>query len=360
MDTKPNDHFIEKIGRISDDGVAAYDPALRRFTYANDNFLHIFGLKRETLFEEANPIRKLVYAEDVDYLISRFNELIKIGHINTTEFRLNFENGVKHLSCDVLMPDDPKLIIAFVKDISEAKKHEDYIIKYTAQKDTMLDMLTHNLGGPLMLSKDVITVIQEKYQGESRNGNGGKQLGKLINIIQENTQHCIDIVNDFLRKEHVESVQTYVRRTRFDVLEKIRVTLDKLIEMNADKIFVLSTQLKNVNINSDAVKFFQVLHNLLSNAIKFTPENGTIEIKVTDAGSGYLICVADNGIGVPEELKPKLFKENVRGREGLKGEKSFGMGLSITRKLVTLMGGKICFESEEGRGTAFYVELPKE
>jgi two-component system, OmpR family, sensor histidine kinase VicK len=356
METKTSDRSIKKIGELSDDGVALYDPETHRFVYLNDNFTKIFGLRHDDLVNDTKILLKLILAEDINYLFSRYKELIEKGHINTTEFRLKFSDGqLKHLSCDVLMLENPWRIIAFVKDVSNAKRHEDYIIKYSAQKDTLLDMLTHNLSGPLMLSRDVIEILKRGY-----NGNGNADAGKLINIMQENTQQCIDIVNDFLRKEHVESAQTYVRKTRFDVLEKIRVTMDKLIEMNKDKVFILTTSLKTLNINSDAVKFFQVIHNVLSNAIKFTHEGGTIEIEVKESEKTYLICVKDNGIGIPENFKPDIFKEKMVGRTGLKGEKSSGMGLSITKRLVSLMGGKMWFESEENKGSLFFIELPKE
>jgi two-component system, OmpR family, sensor histidine kinase VicK len=348
--------FIKKVGALTDDGVAVYDLAARRFLYANKNFLNIFGLKEGDLFLDASIIIKIVLAEDTAYLVSRFNELLKTGCINTTEFRLQLgENDLRHVSCDVLTLDNTNLVTAFVKDISMARRHEDYLIKYTAQKDTMLDMLTHNLSGPLQLSKDLLSSILRGYSE-----NNMADLSRLISIMQENTQQCIDIVNDFLREEHSESSRTYVRKTRFDVIEKINVTLDKLRELNKDKLFTITTEIKNLNINSDVVKFFQIIHNVLSNAIKFTPDQGIIDIRITEESSHYLIRIGDNGIGIPQNLHPTIFQEKVTGRTGLKGEKSTGLGLSIAGRLVTVMGGEIWFDSSEGKGASFYIRLPKE
>lgn len=348
--------FIKKIGELTDDGVAVFNLQSLKFTYTNENFLKIFETESDSIFTDSNIVMKFVMAEDLTYLKSRFSELLELSHVNTTEFRLKFpNNSIKHLMCDVLILEEGKMVTAFVKDISMAKRHEDYLIKYTAQKDTLLDMLTHNLSGPLLLSKDIITSIKEGY-----NANNMANVNKLIGIIQENTQQCIDIVNDFLREEHMESATTYVKKTRFDIIEKINVTLDKLRAMNKDKVFILSTELTSPNINSDAVKFFQVVHNLLSNAIKFTQENGIIHIDVTEEEHSYIICIKDNGIGVPENLKMLLFKDRVVGKLGLRGEKSSGLGLSIAKKLIDLMDGKIWLESTENQGSSFYVQLPKE
>lgn len=356
MDHISNYNFIKKIGDITDDGIAVYDIKQKKFLYVNTNFTRIFGIDEKELLFDSKIILKFILAEDNTYLKLRYDELNETGCINTTEFRLLFPDHIlKHISCDVLVLEDTNLITAFIKDISEAKKHEDYLIKYTAQKDTLLDMLTHNLSGPLQLSKDMISSLQKGY-----NENNLADINKLLNIMHENTQQCIDIVNDFLRQEHFESAHTYVRKTRFDLIEKIHVTLDKLRAMNKDKVFTLTAQHENINITSDAVKFFQVIHNVLSNAIKFTGEQGIIAINVSEQENAYLISIKDNGVGIPEEDWTDIFHKKVKGRVGLKGEKSSGLGLSIAKKLVELLNGRIWFESKVNGGSTFYLQLPKE
>jgi len=213
MEEKINYNFIKKIGELTEDGIAIYDINARRFIYLNQNFQTIFELPGESLLSDSNLVLKFILGEDIAYLKSRFSELLDTGCINTTEFRLKFPgNQLKHLSCDVLILEHSNLITAFVKDISKSKRHEDYLVKYTAQKDTMLDMLTHNLSGPLLISKEVISSLQKGYSE-----NNLADISKLISIIQENTQQCIDIVNDFLREEHFESARTYVKKKRASI-----------------------------------------------------------------------------------------------------------------------------------------------
>lgn len=356
MEGISNYNFIKKIGDMTDDGIAVYDIKKGSFLYVNSNFTRIFGIDEKELFFDSKLILKFILAEDTAYLKMRYDELKETGCINTTEFRLIFPDHVlKHISCDMLVLEDTNLVTAFVKDISEAKKHEDYLIKYTAQKDTLLDMLMHNLSGPLQLSKDMISSLQKGYSE-----NNLADINKLLNIMQENTQQCIDIVNDFLRQEHFESAHTYVRKTRFDLIEKIHVTLDKLRAMNKDKVFTLTSEFENLNITSDAVKFFQVIHNVLSNAIKFTGDQGVIDIHVKEQETFFLISIKDNGVGIPEIDRGDIFLKKVKGRVGLKGEKSSGLGLSIAKKLVDLLNGKIWFESSEDKGSTFFILLPKE
>lgn len=354
------DYFkgIVKIGELSTDGVFVYDLADKRFTYLNEAFSQIFEATNETFKAQASIVLEYILSEDSFYLNSRYEDLLTTGCISNTEFRMQLPGGLhKHVSCDAYLMDDHQTIIGFVKDVTNAKKHEDYIIDYGARKDTLLDMVTHNLMGPLNLSKNVLGWIQKSITNESDT----QLLSEQLHLMQESTQQCIDIVTDFLKEEHLESESIYVRKTRFDVIDRINAILEKLKQTNKDKVFRLVTHLQNLNISSDAVKFFQIIHNIVSNAIKFTPEDGEIEIVLDEADDHYIISISDNGIGIPDHLKPFIFdRRTSAGRAGLKGDKSNGVGLSIIKRLVEIMEGQIWFESTENVGTTFYVKLPKE
>jgi len=348
--------FIKKIGELSDDGVVIFDTQQLKFIYANTNFSKIVNVPFNSLLDNADIVVKLIMAEDDSYLRLKYSELLAEGFINTTEFRLLFEeSNIKHISADAFMVEDNRYIVAYIKDITKIKKHEDYLIKYMAQKDTILDMLTHNLSGSLILSKDLITKAKNDILK-----NNTESVSRVINMLSENTQDCIDIVSDFLNEEYSESPLIYVRNTRFDLIEKIKATLKRLKEMNKDKTFILKTELQNFNITSDPVKFFQIIHIILSNSIKFTNASGIIEIDIDEEELHYTVSVKDNGIGIPNLIQQIIFQDKILGSTGIKGEKSNGLGLFIANKLVNLLGGDIRFESEENVGSSFYIRFPKE
>ena len=110
----------------------------------------------------------------------------------------------------------------------------------------------------------------------------------------------------------------------------------------------------------DEDKFMQVINNLISNSLKFTPKNGNIDVYLTESKKQVLITVADNGIGIPKKYHATLFEKftNAR-RNGLNGEQSTGLGMSIIKTIIEWHKGKIWFDSEENKGTTFYIELPK-
>lgn len=347
---------IRRIGELSNDGVFIYNFAEHRFDYFNKRIPEIFVQKGEAVLTTSRLIMQFIKAEDTHYLQSRFNELLEKGALTSTEFRLEFpDGGIRHICCDAYVMEGGTLIVGFVKDFTKTKQHEDFIINYGARKDTLLDMITHNLSGPLHISKQLLDQVQKTV-----NASNVADISAPLSIISDSTLECINIVNDFLREEHQESAHTYVRKTRFDIIERINTTLEKLKELNKDKEFRLATHLHNLNITADSVKFFQVIHNLLSNAIKFTSENGRIDVNVEEAEKSFTISVTDTGIGIPRHLHALIFQPRTpAGRSGLKGERSSGLGLSIVKQLVDIMGGKIWFESDENKGATFFVRLPK-
>ena len=357
MENNPSYDGIRRIGALSDDGVFIYNFAAHRFDYINKRIPEIFVQADDAILSSSRLVMQFIKAEDMHYLQSRFNELLEKGAITSTEFRLEFpDGGIRHICSDAYLMEGGTVIIGFVKDITKTKEHEDFIINYGARKDTLLDMITHNLSGPLHLSKQILDQVQKRVSD-----NHSSDINTQLGLLSDSTLECINIVNDFLRTEHQESAHTYVRKTRFDIIERINATLEKIKELNKDKQFRLLTHLHNLNITTDSVKFFQVIHNLLSNAIKFTPENGRIDISVEEAETNFTIGVSDSGIGIPLHLHSLIFQPRTpAGRAGLKGERSSGLGLSIVKKLVEIMGGELWFESEEKKGTTFFIQLPKE
>jgi two-component system sensor histidine kinase VicK len=109
----------------------------------------------------------------------------------------------------------------------------------------------------------------------------------------------------------------------------------------------------------DSMKFLQIINNLVSNAIKFTKDEGKIHVHLEKLEKTFLITVTDNGIGIPKNLQPIIFKKYTKaGRIGIKGEESVGLGMWILNSLTEEHGGKVWFESEAKKGTTFYVEIP--
>lgn len=110
--------------------------------------------------------------------------------------------------------------------------------------------------------------------------------------------------------------------------------------------------------SGDPIRLRQIVSNLLSNAVKFTHEGRIVLIvKLSILNSQLTITVSDSGVGIPEEEQEKIFGEFAR-LSGTEKEEGFGLGLSITRKLIELMGGTLSLKSVPGKGSDFTIVLP--
>jgi two-component system sensor histidine kinase VicK len=131
------------------------------------------------------------------------------------------------------------------------------------------------------------------------------------------------------------------------------------MDQDDHKHFEFEYSAAQVFVQVDQTKFMQALVNLVSNANKFTHTNGHIRVTVQEKAGSITLSVSDDGIGIPKDLQPQLFERFTKARRpGLKGEETVGLGLSIVKRIVELHGGKIWAESEENKGSTFFIELP--
>lgn len=342
--------ILERIADVSADGYLVYDIRQDTIRYANRAFAGLVGAGDQA-GQRLRDMRAGV-REDDGFVTACVERLLKKGHLEDVQFRTTHD---RTFSAQAYWLQDQAWVVLIIKDITSTKQFQDYIVEFGARKDALLDMISHNLSGPLNLTYSLLNLVDQVNQTAQY-----KIIDNHTRLIRENTQQCIEIINSFLKEEHMASPGIHVESNRFDAIEKINIVIERIKPFNEDKAILLHTDVAPLYVSSDDVKFFQIIHNLLSNAVKFTPANGTVSVDVRDAEKTFTVTIADNGIGIPEHLQRDIFERNTpAGRPGLKGEKSIGMGLYIVRKLVELLQGEIKFTSQENAGTAVNVTLPK-
>jgi two-component system sensor histidine kinase VicK len=242
-----------------------------------------------------------------------------------------------------------------IHDITHVRRHEDYLVKYGAKKNTLLDNLSHQISGALSLMQHL-----SFEAGKLLHADAEINVKTYLNLIEANCLHCVDIINDLMRHEHVESADIVVKKTKVDVVQIASIIHQELLQSYSARKILLQSSSPSIQIMTDNVKLLQVINNLTSNALKFTDPEGLIFISIQEHEHEVIISVADQGMGIPDSLKPLIFqKQPGGGRPGLNGERSIGIGLSLCKKLVNLMDGRIWFDSEEGKGSTFYISLPR-
>jgi two-component system sensor histidine kinase VicK len=344
--------IVKLIGSLTSDGIFVYHLEDERLEYVNESMIRIFDISHGSFYQQPDFFINHIIPEDAQHLLEEFERLKKESVVENVEFTLKWhDRSVKAIVCNAYVIDGR--VFGFLRDITTQRENERYIVNYGAKKDALLDMVSHNLAGPLNMAQNILGSLN-KLTADKDN----KEVQHHIKLIQDTTNHCIEVVNDFLEEEHLLSEHISVKRTRFDVLAKINNILDKTRPSYPQKQIILSTEVPVLYTNSDEVKFMQIMQNLISNAVKFTKPDGRVEIVAQQMAKSFSVAVKDNGIGIPERLKPALFdKYTAAGRPGLRGERSIGMGLYIVKKLVSILGGRLTFESAEGKGSTFTIQF---
>ncbi len=344
---------LQRIGDTMNMGLMVIDLKDHQLLYRNAALEKILGLNKSSILTTSAELWNYSLQSDLEFIKSALADLVRDKSVQNVEFNISVGEKLVYISCDATHLQEEDYIIAMVRDITKEKEHETYIATYGAKKDALLEMLGHHLSGTLSLSNQVIDHLEKKTDEN-------QTAKKHIDFIKDSNAQCIRFINDLLKEEHLISERIFVAKNRFDVMEKINAILDQFNHSHpAREITVLSAP-DHLFISGDDVKFFQIMNNLIINAIKFTPEDKSISLSVEQDNERICVAVADQGIGIPNHLKPLIFqKYTPAGRTGLSGEKSIGIGLSIVKRLAELMKGEIQFESEENQGSTFTLIIPK-
>ena len=187
-----------------------------------------------------------------------------------------------------------------------------------------------------------------------------KNLEIYVKLLGDNNAHCLEIIGDLLTEERERLPTISVKISKIDIVESISLVFDELRGSHRNREFIFDSHSDKIYMYTDVVKMLEVVNNFTSNAIKFSRTEKPIRVSISDYADHVVVCVMDEGIGIPQYLSEHIFqRQNGHGRQGLNGERSLGHGLFICKHLIDLMHGHIWFESVEGKGSTFYFSLPK-
>jgi PAS domain S-box-containing protein len=254
------------------------------------------------------------------------------------------------------------LEIALVKDTAERTwasveraRAEATLRAADRRKDEFLATLAHELRNPLAPLRNGLQIARLLGRSDAR-------LQRTVEMMDRQLTHMVRLVDDLLDVGRVSSGKLELRRLPVslsgvlaDSLEATRTALDarqhKLVVDAGDA---------DLQVLGDADRLTQVVVNLLTNAAKYTKPGGRIRVKLRRDGSDAVLCIEDNGIGIPPEDLVEVFElfSQVRVHQGL-AEGGLGIGLALVRSLVALHGGQVHAYSEgPGHGSMFTVRLP--
>ena len=336
------------------------------FPYSSTGMKDIYEVSPDDVREDATAVFGMLHPDDLERVSELIFESARTLQRFLCEFRVVLpRQGLRWRHSDAIpirLEDNSTLWHGIIYDITEIKKTESELIsaKEKAEesdrlKSAFLANMSHEIRTPMngilgfagLLKRPKLT---------------GKERKEYISIIEKSGDRMLNIINDIINISKVESGQMgiYISETNInEQIEYIYTFFKPEVEQKGIQIFFKNPlPAKEAIIKTDREKLYGVFTNLVKNAIKFTSA-GSIELGYEKKGKYIEFFVKDTGAGIRQEQKEIIFERFRQGSEShSRNYEGAGLGLSISKAYVELLGGKIWVESALEKGSIFYFTLP--
>ncbi|MFD0767082.1 ATP-binding protein [Mucilaginibacter lutimaris] len=294
--------------------------------------------------------KELVHPDDLDETLTRYNTSLKTGEMFEVENRYRRHDGVYrwHLNRSRPLRNDAGEIIYWVgtaTDIEDQKREMD-------RKDEFIGIASHELKTPLTSLKGYLQLI-DSYKREELPPIVKQYIGKAgvsINKLQT-------LINDLLDVSKIKAGRLEYAFENVNITELINQSTDNSLHVYPSYIFINNADgVYYVKGNSERLE--QVFMNFISNAVKYSQTNKTVIINTEKRGNNVRVSVTDNGIGLSKDQSSRIFERFYRVEDKKNMTSGLGMGLYISHQIITNHNGIIGVDSEPGKGSTFYFELP--
>ncbi len=332
----------------------AYVDADQRCRFHNRAYQEAFGLSSENILGKS--MRELMEPAFYEALRPKVEEVLS-GYPVVYERKQRTAKGEVRYYVVNYFPrygegaDEGKVIgfYSLATDITELKRIDRL-------KTEFVSTVSHELRTPLTSIRGSLGLLSGGVAGPLPDA-----AMKLIGIAKSNCERLIRLINDILDIEKIESgkMQLDLQPMALMPLMVQAIAANEGYGLANNVSLTLHCEDPELQVKVEADRLAQVVANLLSNALKFSPTGGTVEVHVAKAGLGVRVEVRDHGPGIPEAFRTRIFQKFSQADSSDTRQKGgTGLGLNISRAIVERMGGSIGFESQLGKGTTFFFELP--
>lgn len=241
-----------------------------------------------------------------------------------------------------------------LRDITERKRAEEQLADANRRKDEFLAMLAHELRNPLAPIQNVLHIF--KQEGDTK-----QHLKEATGMVERALGRIVRIVDDLLDISRITRGKISLRKERLTLQTAVQNAVESVRPFIDSRKHALSVSLPSeaVWLEADPVRIEQVIVNLLNNAAKYTEPGGEIRVTAERLGNDCILKVKDTGIGIKEDMLPRIFELFVQADKSLdRSEGGLGIGLTLVKRLVEMHGGAVeAFSAGVGQGSEFTVRL---
>jgi signal transduction histidine kinase len=248
-----------------------------------------------------------------------------------------------------------RLVTELATQKGEIEKQNSELRELNQVKNRFLGMAAHDLRGPLGTIQLSAIVLQEMADELSPEESAG-----VLNEIVNQTGYMLNLLNELLDVTKIESGNLDLRWVKTPLTDFLTQAVERFAQVaTAKNSRVILEDVPLVELWLDPMRLRQVIDNLISNAVKYSPPGSLVRVGAVEKGRGWRVTVTDQGPGISESDRQNLFKEFAKlSARPTAGEKSIGLGLAITRRIVEAHGGQIGVDSVPGQGATFWFTLP--
>jgi signal transduction histidine kinase/ActR/RegA family two-component response regulator len=232
---------------------------------------------------------------------------------------------------------------------------EDALRNADRRKDEFLAMLAHELRNPLAPIRTASELLARLLPPDAK-------TQAIVAVLKRQAIHLTRLVDDLLDVSRITQGRIQLQRRPLalaPILAQAMESVESLLRDKRHKV-VLTSCFEPLFVNGDSARLVQCIANLLTNAAKYTDSSGEIRIELRSEQSSAVIVVSDNGVGISQELLPRIFELFVQSERSLdRSEGGLGIGLSVVQRLVEMHDGTVAAASAgPGRGSTFEIRLP--
>lgn len=218
------------------------------------------------------------------------------------------------------------------------------------ENEKLMKIVAHDLRSPLAAIVGALDLVNSGVISED-------EKPEFISMSRESSMKALSLINDLLQPKEIDAELEKVATDMKLLIESSILIVKHQANIKRQKI---ETNCQSVMVPMNESKIWRVMNNILANAVKFSPEGSTIYIATEVFSKHVVVSIKDSGIGIPIDIQDSLFDLFTKSsRKGTNGEETYGLGLAISKQIVEAHNGEIWFKSEQGKGTTFFVMLPR-